>query len=135
MYPFWHVSLLQSAAYWTWSTLELRKEKACVVRWGGTHAGHLRMSESADLANMPFGAKRQAGAWLTKVPREESLGRQQGYNDSMVQADLSVLRKDLAAVASVQPPPAMCVCLCSCKRREHYYAVYWQCSLQDAPCS
>ncbi len=45
-------------------------KKACVVNLGGMHVGHLRVSESADLANRPFGAKRQAGAWLTKVPRE-----------------------------------------------------------------
>ena len=65
-------SSLQSAAYWTESTLEQRKEKACVLRLGGMHAGHLRVSESADLANRPFGAKRQAGAWLTKVPGDNS---------------------------------------------------------------
>ncbi len=38
--------------------------------------GHLRVSESADLANRPFGAKRQAGAWLTIAPGEQSSGHQ-----------------------------------------------------------
>lgn len=71
IYPFWNSGNLQGAACWTESILQQRKDKACVVRLGGMHVGHLRVSESADLANMPFGAKRQAGAWLTKVPREQ----------------------------------------------------------------
>lgn len=44
----------------------------------------------------------------------------------MAQADLSVLRKDLAAVASAQLPPATCVCLCSCRPWEH--------CIDNAPC-
>lgn len=110
MYLFLQLNLLQIAAYWTWSTPEHRKEKACVVSLGGMHAGHLRVGESADLANRPFGAKRQAGAWLTKAPREVSLDGQKGHNENMVPADLSVLRKDLAEVASAPPPPARCIC-------------------------
>lgn len=45
------------------------KGLCCQLR--STLVAHLRVSESADLANRPFGAKRQAGAWLTKVPRKQ----------------------------------------------------------------